>query len=52
MEKWKSRKRWIMLYNNWYSLEKTKDIKEPVLEFSFKSVDSDTTVYLPKNFSK
>ena len=34
------------------NLEKTKDIEEPALELSVKSVDSDTTVYLPKNILK
>ena len=33
-------------------LEKTKDVEEPILELSVKSVDSHSVIYIPKNLLK
>ena len=34
------------------TLEETKIVNEPILELSIKSVNSDTAIYIPKNFVK
>lgn len=34
------------------TLEETKNVNDPILELSIKSVDSDTAIYIPKNLLK